>query len=144
VIGRWSTPYFFMAQCLISYAQGQLYLPSIHARLPNGLSFRVSCQNSECPPLLSQELHLPCPPPIPWFDHPSKVIYVEGCKLRSSSLCNFPYFPVTSCLLGPNIVLSILFGNITEPHDASLKTISIFDINLIPKITITFKWSVVL
>jgi hypothetical protein len=47
--------------------------------------------------------------------------------------------PVTSSLLGPNTVLSIMFTNITETLHTLLKTISIFDINLIPKIKITFK-----
>jgi hypothetical protein len=33
-------------------------------------------------------------------------------KLRSSSLCNFLYSPVTSSLFGPNILLSTLFSYI--------------------------------
>jgi hypothetical protein len=50
----------------------------------------------------------PCDPP--WFDH--LIISYEEYKLCSSSLCNFLQRPVTSSLLGPNILLSNLFSNI--------------------------------
>jgi hypothetical protein len=35
----------------------------------------------------------------------------EEYKSRSSALCNFLHYPVTSSLLGPNILLSTLFLN---------------------------------
>jgi hypothetical protein len=37
-------------------------------------------------------------------------------KLWSSSFCNFLQPPVTSSLLGPNILLSILFSNTLNPY----------------------------
>jgi hypothetical protein len=36
-------------------------------------------------------------------------------KLRNSSLCSFLHSPVTSSLLGPNIILSTLFSNTIIP-----------------------------
>jgi phosphate starvation-inducible membrane PsiE len=39
------------------------------------------------------------------------IILGEEYKSRSSSLCNYLYSPVTSSLLGPNILLSTLFSN---------------------------------
>jgi hypothetical protein len=37
------------------------------------------------------------------------IIFSQECKLCSSSLCNFVHVSVTFCLLGPNILLSLLF-----------------------------------
>jgi hypothetical protein len=39
------------------------------------------------------------------------IILGEEYKWRSSSLCSFLHLPVTSSLLGPNILLSTLFSN---------------------------------
>jgi hypothetical protein len=49
---------------------------------------------------------MPHPLHSPWFDLPNDIW--EKHKLRSSPLCNFLHSHVTSSLLGPNIVLSIL------------------------------------
>jgi hypothetical protein len=40
-----------------------------------------------------------------------QIILWEEYKLWSSSLCNFLHPPVTSSLLGPNILLNTLFSN---------------------------------
>jgi hypothetical protein len=39
------------------------------------------------------------------------IILGEEYKSRSSPLCNYLHYPVTSSLFGPNILLSILFSN---------------------------------
>jgi hypothetical protein len=46
-----------------------------------------------------------------WFDHPNHIGWVQITKYRSlsHSLCSFLHSPVTSSLLGPNILLSTLF-----------------------------------
>jgi hypothetical protein len=38
-------------------------------------------------------------------------MFGDEYKLRSSPMCNFLHSPVTSSLLGPNILLSKLFSN---------------------------------
>jgi hypothetical protein len=43
----------------------------------------------------------------------------------SSSLCHFLYSPVTSSLLGPNILLSTLFSNTLNNHNRVL-----FELNI--------------
>jgi hypothetical protein len=45
----------------------------------------------------------------PWFDHPNNIWFEYN--LCSSSLCSFLQPTVTSSLLGPHILLSILFSN---------------------------------
>jgi hypothetical protein len=42
------------------------------------------------------------------------IILGEDYKLCSSSLCNFLHPPITSSLIGPNILLSTLFSHIVS------------------------------
>jgi len=44
------------------------------------------------------------------FDHQNNITW--AVQIISSSLCSFLHSPVTSSLLGPNILLSILFSKI--------------------------------
>jgi hypothetical protein len=46
------------------------------------------------------------------------MIYIEACKLLSSSLCSLLQPPTTSSILGQNILLSTLFLNILKPHSS--------------------------
>jgi len=46
----------------------------------------------------------------PPFDNPN-ITFGEEYRSLSSSLCSFLHTPVTSSLLGPNILLSTLFSN---------------------------------
>ena len=62
-------------------------------------------------PLLSST-HATCPP-ISFFSilSPQKYWVSEQYRSLSSSLCSFLHSPVTSSLLGPNVLLSTLFSN---------------------------------
>jgi hypothetical protein len=68
------------------------------------LLFRLSNQN------VARIFHLPM-----CAIHPAHVMILIICgeeyKLWSTSLCSFLHLPVTSSLLGPNILLSTLFSN---------------------------------
>ena len=49
-------------------------------------------------------------PPISFFSI-TRTKLGEEYRLLSSTLCNFLHYPVTSSLLGPNILLNTLFSN---------------------------------
>jgi hypothetical protein len=61
--------------------------------------------SSPLPPNFYMPAHL-----IP-FDQITRVIFGEEYRSLSSSLCSFLHYPATSSLLGPNILLSVLFSN---------------------------------
>jgi hypothetical protein len=48
------------------------------------------------------------------FDLIGLIIFGEGYKLRSSSLCSLLYPSVTTPFLGPNILLNTLFSNFLD------------------------------
>jgi hypothetical protein len=73
------------------------------------LSFWLSHQNLVHFCLLSYACHMPRPPHSPWLDLICLMISGDEYKLCSSSLCNFLHSPVTSSLLGPNILLRTLW-----------------------------------
>jgi len=73
------------------------------------LPFRFSTNNVGCVFHLQSMLHvlLNFNP----LDLITLIIFCETYKLWSSSLCGLPQPPVTSFLIGPNILLSTLFSN---------------------------------
>jgi hypothetical protein len=73
------------------------------------LSFGLFHQNLVHFTFPSHACHMPCLPHSPWLDLISGIW--GEYKLWSSSLCNFLHSPVTSPLLGPNILLRTLFSN---------------------------------
>jgi hypothetical protein len=75
------------------------------------LSFGLSHQNLVHFPLLSHACYMPRPPHSPWLDLPNDIWgWAQIMKLLTVQLPPFPRH-VTSSLLGPNILLRILFSN---------------------------------
>ena len=69
-------------------------------------------------PLLSP-IHATCPAHLILLDLITRTIFGEQYKSLSSSLCSFLHSPVTSSLLGPNILLNTLFSNSLIIHSFS-------------------------
>ena len=60
-------------------------------------------------PLLSP-IHATCPAHLIRLELITRVMFGEECRSLNSSICSFLHSPVTSPLLGPNILLSTLFS----------------------------------
>ena len=85
----------------------------IHTSTPRppqrSLSLRLPHQDPIHP--LSSNVRATCPAHLILLDFITSTILVEGYKSFSSSLCNLLNSPVTSSLLGPNILLNTMFSN---------------------------------
>ena len=81
----------------------RLGLPS--SLLPSGLSSKTIYTS------LSSTIRATCPAHLILLDFITRTIFVEEYKSFSSSLCNLLHSPVTSSLLGPNILLNTMFSN---------------------------------
>jgi hypothetical protein len=81
----------------------RLDLPSglLHSGLPTKMLYAP----------LTYPMSATCPANLTLLNLITLTILGEEYKLCSSSLCNFLQPPVTSSLLGPNILLSTLFSN---------------------------------
>ena len=60
---------------------------------------------------LSSPIRTTCPAHLILLDFITRTILGEEYKSFSSSLCNLLHSPVTSSLLGPNILLNTMFSN---------------------------------
>src|SRR5215471_7200925 len=85
---------------------------STHLRLglPNSLFPSGFPTNTLCTPI-SSPIRATCPTHLIRLDLTTCTILGEEYRSFSSSLCNFLHSPVTSSLLGPNILLNTLFSN---------------------------------
>ena len=67
---------------------------------------------------LSSPIRAICPAHLVLLDFITRTILGEEYGSLSFSLCNFLHFPITSSLLGPNILLYILFSNNLGLHSS--------------------------
>jgi hypothetical protein len=88
---------------------------SSHLRLgpPNGLFPLVLPTKTLYAPPLSPRC-VTCPSYLILLDLITRVMFDE-CRSLSSSLCSFLHYPITSILLGSNILLSTLFSKHPQP-----------------------------
>ena len=78
-----------------------------------------------------------CPIHLILLDFITWTIFGEEHKPLSTSLCSFLHFPVTSSLLGPNILLNTLFSNILSLRSS----INMSDQVILPSTPGFSKWS---
>jgi hypothetical protein len=95
----------------------------LHLGLPSGHSPSGFLTKTLCTPLLSPT-HATFPVHLILLDLITRITFGEQYRSLSISLCSFLYFPVTSSLLGPNIILSTLF----------VSTLSLKKVNIIGKL----------
>jgi len=76
------------------------------------LSLRFPHQEHISPPLLTHTRHMPSPSHSSQFYHPHNIGW--GVQIINSSLCSLLHSPITSSLLGPNILLNTMFSNTTS------------------------------
>jgi len=96
----------------------QYYLP-FYVYVYRAVSFPLvsppkPCMHLSSPPLVRAT----CPASLILLDLIIRIMFGEEYRSRSSSICNFLYYPITSSLLRPNILLNTLFSNTLSLHSS--------------------------
>ena len=86
-----------------------IHLNIIVTSMPGSLSLKFLHQNPSYVSLLPHTRHRPRPSNFSWFYHPKNI--ERGIQIVKSLFCSFLYSLLISTLLGPNILLNILFSN---------------------------------
>ena len=86
-----------------------IILPSTQGSSKWSVSPRFPHQNPVSTCILP--IHATCPVHLISLDFIARIIFGDDYRSFSSSLCSFLHSPVTPSLLGPIILLSILFSN---------------------------------
>ena len=106
----WAIPIQFIYPSPTSWIS--ILILSTHQRLglPSGL-LPSSFPSKRLYTSLSSPIRATCPAHLILLDFINRTILGEEYKSFSSSLCNLLHSPVTSSLLGPNILLNTMFSN---------------------------------
>ena len=75
------------------------------------VSFPQVSRSKSCIQLCSPPIRATCPAHLILLDFITRTIFGDQYTSFSSSLCSLLHSPVTSSLLGPNILLNTIFSN---------------------------------
>ena len=91
----------------------EIYPNIIHPSTPRSPQWSLSLRFPRQDPIhpLSSPIRATCPAHLILLDFITRTKLGEEYKSFSSSLCNLLHSPVTSSLLGPNILLNTMFSN---------------------------------
>jgi hypothetical protein len=112
----------------ISYRFIWILFSHLHIGLPKWpLSFSFPYQNSICTSPVPHTCHVPLPPShTSWFNYPSdigrRIQFIKLHFMQFSQVFSSSLFPLTSCLLDPNILLTTVFKNTSSLFVCSLFT----------------------